>query len=148
MNYVLRLLISRLSIVSQHRQRQQPSRHLTVQTKHWKHQNNAWNMFKINNKDTRTTSMIISLFVLVFLLLTCRLGFFGKYERIEKSWDSIVSLRSTRTRVNQGVRNVSFSETFAYVLNNGWPLSMSDLGVKYGTAKAADRMHYVHRLFC
>ena len=32
---------------------------------------------------------------------------------------------STRTCAYQGVRDVSFSENFAYVLN-GWPLSISN----------------------
>ena len=33
-----------------------PSRHLLVQTQLLKHQNNVWNLFKVNNKDTKTTS--------------------------------------------------------------------------------------------
>ena len=54
-----------------------PSRHLPVQSQHWKHQNNMWNPFKVNNKDTicRSTVLIvnfeqISRNVLVFSLLT------------------------------------------------------------------------------
>ena len=34
-----------------------PSWHLLVQSQQWKHQNNVWNMFKVNNKDTKTTSL-------------------------------------------------------------------------------------------
>ena len=34
-----------------------PSQHLLVQSKQWKHQNNGWNPFKVNNKKTRPTSM-------------------------------------------------------------------------------------------
>ena len=33
------------------------SQHLLVPNQQWKHQNNVWNLFKVNNKDTRTTSM-------------------------------------------------------------------------------------------
>ena len=33
------------------------SRHLLVQSQQWKHQNNMWNLFKVNNKDTKTTSV-------------------------------------------------------------------------------------------
>ena len=33
-----------------------PSRHLLFQNQQWKHQNNFWNLFKINNKRTRMTS--------------------------------------------------------------------------------------------
>ena len=40
-----------------------PSRHLLVQSQQWKPQNNMGNLFKVNNKDTRTTSIRI--------LLTC-----------------------------------------------------------------------------
>ena len=40
-----------------------PSRHLLVQKQQWKHQNNVWNLFKVNNKDTRRL-------VLVSLLLS------------------------------------------------------------------------------
>ena len=56
-----------------------PSRNLLVQSQQGKHQNNVWNLFKVNNKDTRTTSVKkpfpanIYLFNdvgLVFLLLT------------------------------------------------------------------------------
>ena len=34
-----------------------PSQQLLVQSQQWKHQNNVWNLFKINNDDTRTTSI-------------------------------------------------------------------------------------------
>ena len=34
-----------------------PSRALLVQSQQWKHQSNVWKLFKVNNKDTRTTSM-------------------------------------------------------------------------------------------
>ena len=32
-----------------------PSQNLLVQSSQWKHQHNVWNLFKVNNKDTRTT---------------------------------------------------------------------------------------------
>ena len=31
----------------------------TCQSQQWKHQDNVWNRFKVNNKDTRTTSMTL-----------------------------------------------------------------------------------------
>ena len=34
-----------------------PSQHLLVQSQQWKHQKNVRNLFKVDNKDTRTTSM-------------------------------------------------------------------------------------------
>ena len=34
-----------------------PSRHLTITCQQWKQQNN---LFKVNNKDTRTTSLILT----------------------------------------------------------------------------------------
>ena len=34
-----------------------PIHHLHVQSQQWKHQNNVWNLFKVNNKDYRTTSL-------------------------------------------------------------------------------------------
>ena len=34
-----------------------PARYLLVLSQQWKHQNNAWNLFKVNNKDTRMTWM-------------------------------------------------------------------------------------------
>ena len=34
-----------------------PSRHLPVQSQQWKHQNNVWNRFKVNNNNNRTTSL-------------------------------------------------------------------------------------------
>ena len=33
------------------------NRHLLVQSQQWNPQNNVWNLFKINSKDTRTTSL-------------------------------------------------------------------------------------------
>ena len=33
-----------------------PSWYLLVWSQQWKHQNNVWNLFRVNNKDTRTTS--------------------------------------------------------------------------------------------
>ena len=35
-----------------------PSRYFIVQKQHWKCQRNVWNMFKVNNKGTRTTSLL------------------------------------------------------------------------------------------
>ena len=35
----------------------QPSRRLLVPNQQWKHQSNVWNLFKINDKDTRTNSI-------------------------------------------------------------------------------------------
>ena len=34
-----------------------PNRHCLVQNKQWKYQNNVWNPFKVNNKNTRTTAV-------------------------------------------------------------------------------------------
>ena len=34
-----------------------PNRYLLVQSQQWKHQKSVWNMFKVNNKETRTTYM-------------------------------------------------------------------------------------------
>ena len=34
-----------------------PSRYLLAQSQKWKHQHNVWNMFKVNYKNTRMTSM-------------------------------------------------------------------------------------------
>ena len=34
-----------------------PSWHLLVQKHLWQYKNNVWNLFKVNNKDTRTMSM-------------------------------------------------------------------------------------------
>ena len=59
-------------------QRPYPDRHLLVQSQQLKHQNNVWNLFKVNNKDNNRhwrPSVVnanfeqISLIVLVFLLL-------------------------------------------------------------------------------
>ena len=36
-----------------------PTGILLVQSQQWKHQNNVWNLFKVNNRDTRTTSMTL-----------------------------------------------------------------------------------------
>ena len=33
---------------------------LNVQSQQWKHQNNVWNLFKVNDKDTRTTLRILT----------------------------------------------------------------------------------------
>ena len=32
-----------------------PNQHLFVQSQQWKQHSNIWNLFKINNKNTRTT---------------------------------------------------------------------------------------------
>ena len=38
-----------------------PSRHLLVQNQQWEHRNNAWHMFKIINKATKTLSLLLTL---------------------------------------------------------------------------------------
>ena len=35
-----------------------PGRYLFVESQQWKRQDNVWNLFKINNKDTRTSSLM------------------------------------------------------------------------------------------
>ena len=53
-----------------------PSRHLLVQSQQLKHQNNVWNMFKVNNKDSRTTSLTLFwCFHCRLWTSKCRLGF-------------------------------------------------------------------------
>ena len=37
-----------------------PSRYLLVQSEQWKQYNNVWNLFKVNNKDTRKTWISLS----------------------------------------------------------------------------------------
>ena len=57
---------------------QLPNWYLIAQNQQWKHQDNLWNLFKVSNEDTRTTSLTgfivkfeqISHLVLVFPLLT------------------------------------------------------------------------------
>ena len=44
-----------------------PRNHLLVESKQWKHQNNVWNLFKINKKGTRSNTIEV---VQVSLLLT------------------------------------------------------------------------------
>ena len=39
----------------------EPNRHLLVHSQQWKHHNNVRNLFKVNNKDTGTTSLTTSL---------------------------------------------------------------------------------------
>ena len=46
------------------------TRHLHVQSQQWKHQNNKRNLFKIDNKGTKTTSFIVVIHVPVSLLST------------------------------------------------------------------------------
>ena len=38
-----------------------PSRHLLVQSQQWKHQNNVWNLFNVNNKENKNGVVLVSL---------------------------------------------------------------------------------------
>ena len=38
-----------------------PSHHLLVQNQQWEHKNNAWHMFKVINKATKTVSLLLAL---------------------------------------------------------------------------------------
>ena len=49
--------------------RNSPSRYLLVQSQQCKHQNNVWNLFKVYNKDTRTTSLALFIDVILMSLL-------------------------------------------------------------------------------
>ena len=56
---------------------QGPIQHLLVQSHQWKHQNNVWNIFKVDNKETKTNvndpflvSLLVSLKLFHTLLLT------------------------------------------------------------------------------
>ena len=61
-----------------------PRRQLLVQSQQWKHYSNIWNLFKVINKDTRTTSMtspfgvfivnFVPVFYLWLWISKCRLG--------------------------------------------------------------------------
>ena len=58
--------LSILSSILQHSQVFQifNSRHLPIQSYQWKHQKKVWNLFEVNNKDTRT----IWIFIINFLM--------------------------------------------------------------------------------
>ena len=45
-----------------------PRRHILLQSQQRKHQNNGWNLFKVNNKDTRATSVMLHLLLLTLNL--------------------------------------------------------------------------------
>ena len=49
--------------------RNSPSRYLLVQSQQCKHQNSVWNLFKVYNKDTRTTSLTLFIDVILMSLL-------------------------------------------------------------------------------
>ena len=55
----MKTLIKRIAFLQQLRIKfiLQPNRHLLVPSQQWKHQTNVWNLFKVYNKDTRTTYM-------------------------------------------------------------------------------------------
>ena len=47
------------------------SRHLLVRSQQWKHENNVWNLFKVINKNIRTTSMTPNRFRTLFSCFHC-----------------------------------------------------------------------------
>ena len=47
------------------------SQHVLVQSQQWKHQNNKWNLFKVNNKDTRTTNDVFDIILVSFFIVNC-----------------------------------------------------------------------------
>ena len=53
-----------------------PSRYLLVQSQQWKYQNNVWNLFKVNNKETRTMNDVIDIFLKSLLLTLSRFSTF------------------------------------------------------------------------
>ena len=63
--------------------------HLLVQIQEWKQQKNVWNMFKVNTKDTRTTSMT-SFWCLYWQLRTdfghCSGGSIDGFEHVNAGW--------------------------------------------------------------
>ena len=62
-----------------------PSWYLLFQSKQWKQQNNAWNLFRFNNKDTRRTSGVV-------LMLTdcthCLGVLITDFEQVNAGWVS------------------------------------------------------------
>ena len=53
----MRLLKTNWKSKYQYHVREETSWHLLVQSLQWKHQNNMWNLVKVNNKDSKTTSL-------------------------------------------------------------------------------------------
>ena len=56
------------------------SHHLRAKNQQKKQQNNAWNLFKVSNKDTRTTSLKNTIFIL-FKLCNFKKSFFIEHLR-------------------------------------------------------------------
>ena len=90
------------------------SRHLLIQSQLWKHQKNVWNMFKVNNKDTRTTSLK-SFWCLYCQLWTnfthCSGVSIADFEKVNLGW--VEAFRAVQ-RHSVNVNVYFYFESFSY----------------------------------
>ena len=75
-----------------------PSESLTVQSQQYKHWRKVWNMFKVNNKDTKTTS-VMSLKCFYCQLWTyitpLSIVSIAKFEQVNVNWVGIIHVVET-----------------------------------------------------
>ena len=65
-----------------------PGQHyLFVRSQHWKHQHNAWNLFKVNSKDI-TTSLTLSLWLTLNRFHACSGVSIVNFEQVNTGWEA------------------------------------------------------------
>ena len=94
-----------------------PTWHLLVQSQQCKHQDNVWNLFKINNKVTRMTSMTL-LWCLYCQLLTdfthCSTVSMFDFEQVNTSWEGLLKVFMIFSKVFQSLNlfQIKFPKNF------------------------------------
>ena len=83
-----------------------PTWHLLAQSQQCKHQDNVWNLFKINNKVTRMTLMTL-LWCLYCQLLTdfthCSTVSIVDFEQVNTSWEGLLKVFMIFSKVFQSL---------------------------------------------
>ena len=102
-------------------------RPVLVQSQQWKHQNNAWNLFKVNNKDTRTTSLVVLLSLLLIskikiseklnwaMLYVLKNAHLNKNDRFSLQYPHLNETLH-RLFIDNGVRKAAFLDSFLLLL--------------------------------
>ena len=75
---------------------------LFAESQEWKHKNNVWNMFKVNNKETRTMSMTSFwfLYCLLWIYFThCSSVSIVDFEQVNVGWEGKVYLGPWKTSI-------------------------------------------------
>ena len=111
-----------------------PIQHLLAQSQQWKHQNVGWNLFKVNNEDTRTRPLTLFCCLCCYLwtdFAQCFGVFIVEFEKMAENFEHIQRFSLALLYLTLNVRLSFGMLSLSLSLHKKWsfPLTISSVSV-------------------